>query len=264
MPASGVWATGRTRHYHSTFLHTDPNPAFMRFRLPLLALLAASVPLLACKSPDTARQDSRAGDVVADTGRALDSALIEAADLGRIQGAAAAPVWLLVISDFQCPYCRMWHEQTWPAIEREYVQPGRVRVAYINLPLSNHQHALPAAEAAMCAGVQGKFWQVADGIFDTQERWTPLRDASAVYDSIATAAGVDVPRWRECVAQHRTVPMINADAARAGAIGVQSTPSFVVMRGQEVVRGIAGAYPIETFREALDTALAGAGQAPRR
>lgn len=233
----------------------------MRLRIPLLALVAV-VGLSACKS-DPAPQDTRAGGAV-DSGRSADSALVTAADLGRIQGAAAAPVWLLVISDFQCPYCRMWHEQTYPALEREYIQPGKVRLAYINLPLSSHQHAVPAAEAAMCAGVEGKFWAVADGIFRTQERWTPMPDAMPVYDSIATAAGVAMPAWRKCVSQHQTAAMVNADAARATNIGVQSTPSFVVMRGQQPVRGISGAHPIETFRTALDSALAGAAPAGRR
>lgn len=236
----------------------------MRFRSAVLTALAALLPVAACKSSDPAQQESPAAATAEGAASGEDSALVAAADMGRIQGADAAPVWLLVISDFQCPYCRMWHEQTYPAIHREYIQPGKVRMAYINLPLSNHQHAMPAAEAAMCAGVQGKFWPVADGIFRTQERWSPTPDAAAVYDSVATAAGVNMPAWRECLAQDRTVAMINADAARAGDIGVRSTPSFVVMRGQEVVRGIAGAYPIETFRETLDSALAGAGRAPQR
>lgn len=234
----------------------------MRLRTLLVSLVAVATGLTACKSPEPARQDSPAMAAGADTGRAADSSVVTAADLSRIQGNASAPVWLLVISDFQCPYCRMWHEQTYPALMREYVQPGKVRMAYLHLPLSSHPHAMPAAEAAMCAGVQGKFWDVADGIFDTQERWTPMDRASAavVFDSLAVAAGVKAPEWRDCVSQHRTAPMIDADAARATQIGVQSTPSFVVMRGNEVVRGISGAYPIETFRSAIDAALAGASR----
>lgn len=231
-------------------------------RLLLVPLLAIGVGLAACKSPEPARQDSPGMATAADTGRTADSALVAAADLARIQGSESAPVWLLVISDFQCPYCRMWHEQTYPALVREYIQPGKVRLAYLHLPLSTHPHAMPAAEAAMCAGVQGKFWEVADGIFQTQERWTPMDPAAAagVFDSIAVAAGVKAQEWRDCMSQHRTAPMVNADAARATQIGVQSTPSFVVMRGNEVVRGISGAYPIETFRSAIDAALAGAAR----
>lgn len=234
----------------------------MRLRTLLVPAIAIVAGLAACKSPDPARQDSPGMAAGADTSRSADSAIVAAADLARIQGSESAPVWLLVISDFQCPYCRMWHEQTYPALVREYIQPGKVRLAYLHLPLSSHPHAMPAAEAAMCAGVQGKFWEVADGIFQTQERWTPMNagEAAAVYDSIAVAAGVKAPEWRDCVSQHRTAPMVNADAARATQIGVQSTPSFVVMRGNEVVRGISGAYPIETFRTAIDAALAGAAR----
>ena len=240
----------------------------MRLRSPLVALLASMVVLAACRSSDSGPQESAAtvpaaGAAARASGAAggtpaADSAFLATADANRIQGSPAASVWLLVISDFQCPFCRLWHEQTYDALVREYVQPGRIRMAYINLPLSNHANAGPAAEAAMCAGVQGKFWPMHDQIFRSQERWTPLPDAVPTYDALATGLGLDMAAWRSCMSGRRTAPMVAADASRAGQIGVRSTPTFIVMQGQQPMKAIAGAFPIDTFRVALDRALAGA------
>ncbi|MBA3891764.1 MAG: thioredoxin domain-containing protein [Gemmatimonadaceae bacterium] len=234
----------------------------LRSSLPALVFIAAAAQGCASSGSD-AGSDSDSGVAATAAAASPDSALLAAADMSRIKGAADAPVWLLIVSDFECPYCRMWHEQSYDAIVREYVDPGKVQMAYINLPIASHRNAKPAAEAAMCAGVQGRFWELADGIFATQERWSQMPIGSAVFDSIAGAQSLDMPQWRECVGKRRTRDMVEADAVRAGQIGIASTPSFVILRGDQLVRGITGAFPVDTFRVALDAALAGAGTPAR-
>ena len=124
-------------------------------------------------------------------------------------------------------------------------------MAYVNLPLSSHRHAMPAAEAAMCAAAQGKFWPVHDGIFDAQDDWHDDADPMPAFTGIAQRAGVDMTAWRGCVQGHQTRALIEADADRATRSGIQSTPSFIV--GNQL---IAGAYPVDVFRQVLDSALA--------
>ena len=172
------------------------------------------------------------------------------ADRARIQGDGSARVWIVEVSDFQCPYCRMWHDSTYPALVREYVQTGKARLAYVNFPLPSHRNAWPAAEAAMCSGVQGKFWGMHDKLFDTQSTWAALGNPTAFFDSLATSAGVDAARMRACVTAHATRPLIQADIDRATAAGINSTPNFII--GDQP---IVGAQPIEVFRRAIDTAL---------
>ena len=181
---------------------------------------------------------------------AADS-LIARADSARIQGSAGAPVWVIEVSDFQCPYCRTWHEETYGVLKREYIDRGKVRFAYINFPLPNHKNAWPAAEVAMCAGAQGKFWEVQDALFRTQDRWAPLEDPAVVFDSLVAAAGVNVPELRACTASDALRPLIQADYDRGAEAGVSSTPSFIVADQM-----IEGAQPIEEFRKAIDAALA--------
>lgn len=177
------------------------------------------------------------------------------ADSGRIQGSATAPVWMVIVSDFQCPYCKIWHDSTYDAIRRDYVNTGKVRLAYVNLPLPSHKGAWASAEAAMCAGLQGRFWEMHDAIFDTQAEWSRIDSAHAsFFDSLAVRAGLDMTRQRTCVTQRQTRPIVQADLDRSLLAGINSTPVFIIGGTR-----IEGAYPIATFRKALDAALASAG-----
>ncbi|HEY3134160.1 MAG TPA: thioredoxin domain-containing protein, partial [Gemmatimonadaceae bacterium] len=67
---------------------------------------------------------------------------ITRADLARIQGSSSAPVWVIEVSDFQCPFCKQWHDQTYPLLRDQYVKTGKVRLAYVNFPLAIHAHAM--------------------------------------------------------------------------------------------------------------------------
>ena len=96
------------------------------------------------------------------------------ADRGRIQGNADAKLWIIEASDFQCPFCKTWHDSAYGLVIRDYVKTGKTRMAYLNFPLSQHKNAMPAAEAAMCASVQDKFWPMHDALFTTQQQWEAL------------------------------------------------------------------------------------------
>ena len=236
----------------------------VRLILPLAALLAA--PLAACSRPEPPSAQARqvttsSGDVaVASSGLAgFDDSVSARADRARIRGAATAAVWLVEISDFQCPFCKQWHDETFAKIDQEYVKTGKIRLAYLNFPLTRiHKNAQVAAEAAMCAGVQGKFWELHSSLFQTQPRWAEAKAPLIVFDSLARAAGVELKAWDACMTSHATAKLIEADRDRSMKAGVESTPTFFV--GD---RALAGAYPVDTFRVAIDQALAKLKAAPR-
>src|SRR5215210_7239261 len=173
------------------------------------------------------------------------------ADLARIQGSPNAPVWVIEVSDFQCPFCKEWHDKTYKTLRDEYVRTGKVRLAYVNFPLAQHKHAGPAAEAAMCAGAQGKFWEMHDALFISQDKWAALPSTATYFHSLARDAGVDLTRWLECVRSGKMRPWIQADHDRAERAGASSTPSFMI--GEQL---LVGAQPIENLRGAIDSALA--------
>ena len=179
----------------------------------------------------------------------------ERADRGRILGDSNATVWLIMASDFQCPYCKQWHDSSFAKIMRDYVNKGRVRLAFLNYPLAMHPNALPASEAAMCASAQNKFWQMHDALFATQQKWEVSKTPNTIFDSLAAAAGVNMAPYRECVSKHLTVPLLQVDRDRGSAAGVRSTPTFFA--GQYILSGADA-----KVAAALDSALAKAGKKP--
>ena len=216
-----------------------------------VALALACTPANGSKQTDsrtTTRTDT--ATVPAAVVQPADSDAIKA-DLARIQGSPTAPVWVIEVSDFQCPFCKQWHDQTYKKLRDEFVKTGKVRLAYVNFPLGQHAHAGPAAEGAMCAGAQGKFWEMHDALFTTQEKWASLPSSAAYFESLARTTGVDLPRWRQCVQSGKMRPWIQADHDRAERAGAASTPSFMI--GDQI---LVGAQPIENLRSAIDSALA--------
>jgi protein-disulfide isomerase len=172
-------------------------------------------------------------------------------DQSRIIGDTTARVWLIMISDFQCPYCKQFHDESFEALRKDYVATGKVRMAYINFPLPSHLNAWPAAEAAMCAGAQGKFWPMHDVLFSSQSTWEERHPAEQVIDSLATSVGVDTVPLDRCVTAHVAKDLIDADMARAEHAGARSTPTVIV--GSKIMVGV---QPTANYRRAIDSALA--------
>jgi protein-disulfide isomerase len=213
---------------------------------------ASAAPASAAPATAAARPASAGGETVGATAMPSDSiALRAAADSGRILGAPTAKVWMIMASDFQCPYCKMFHDQTFETLRHDYVDAGRVRMAFVNFPLDMHVQARPAAEAAMCASAQGKFWPYHTALFQSQDKWAQAGDQSAKFDSLAAAVGLDAARFRTCTRSHVMRAVVDADQYRMEKAGVQSTPSFFI--GNQRVEG---AQPLPVFRQAIDSALA--------
>jgi len=221
------------------------------------ALLAALV--TACNSANTTPRpegtSASAGPKTTQTG--TNDPLIAAADKGRIAGDSLAKTWVIIASDFQCPFCRQWHTESYRQFVDEYVRSGKVKVAYINFPLGQHQNAVPSAQAAMCASAQNRFWQYHDALFDTQDKWENMPQPRPVLDSIAHAVGVNFEAWKKCVDGDAMLPLIFADRDRAATAGVQSTPTFLV--GGKV---IAGAVPFSDLKPIVDSAIAKSASKP--
>lgn len=123
---------------------------------------------------------------------------------------------------------------------------GRLRIVFKDLPLPSHQLALPAAEAARCAGAQNRYWAYHDRLFDRQPNFE--REQLIGY---AVDLNLDRERFTRCLDEHAQRPAVEASIAEARALGVTATPTFFV-NGMPLV----GAQPIESFREAIDAALA--------
>lgn len=179
-----------------------------------------------------------------------DVAMMQKADKSRLLGPESA-MWVVMISDFQCPYCKQWHDSSMAKLKRDYIDPGKIRFAYMHLPLESiHPHARAQAHASLCAGVQGKFWPYADAIFDNFGTAKTMSDVSPLLSRIAKDLQLDVPAFDKCRVSAPISALVANDIAQANQAGVRSTPSFIV--GSFLVQG---AMPYNDFRKAIDTAL---------
>lgn len=169
-------------------------------------------------------------------------------------GRADAPVTMVEFSDYQCPFCQRFFVTTLPAIKKEYVDTGKVRYVFRDFPLDQlHPQARKAAEAAHCAGEQGKYWEMHEALFRNQR-------ALAVPQLVehATSVGVDRGKLDKCLASGRFATRVAQGVADGAAIGVQGTPAFVVGKTTgDVVEGTAirGAQPLDNFRRVIDRML---------
>jgi protein-disulfide isomerase len=235
-------------------------PARGALRATFLAalVLLVGVTTQACAQPGSADGAAASGRSGANPPVPLDS-LRAAADAGRLKGSPDAPVTIIEVSDFQCPYCRQWALETYPQIDSAYIQTGRARLLFINYPLPNHAQAWAASEAAMCAGVQGRFWEMHDRIFDAQRDWSGQADAADRFLVFAREMGLDLGQYRDCTDYDRTATLIVSDLMQAAQANIRGTPTFII--GQRMV---GGAVPFEDFSRELDAAIqeaqAAAGQ----
>jgi len=229
--------------------YVDPHPhtQTMRHLRAPTALVFATV--AACASPDSKPSRAESAQAAA-TDPDSSAAVVARADLARILGDSTAPIWIVVVSDFQCPYCKVWHDQTFDALKREFVQTGKVRLAYLHFPLPQHQHAQQTAEASMCAGAQGKFWEMHDVIFDTQNEWSPLPPQSAYFKGLASRAGVDPIAFGRCIDSGTMRAIVEADLERGRAAVIRSTPTFLIGNTER----LEGTAPIGAFRGAIEKA----------
>jgi len=159
-------------------------------------------------------------------------------------GPADAPVTIVEFSDYQCPYCKSWYDQTYDQLMANY--PGKIRFVYRDLPLPMHPEAIPAAEAADCAGEQGAYWKYHDALFSGQ--YTLGRTA---YEKYAADLGLDTTAFSTCLDDHRYQAEVKANAADAARLGLTGTPSFVING-----RILIGALPFEDFKAVIDEELA--------
>lgn len=179
-----------------------------------------------------------------------DSALMSSADLGRYEGSEKAPIWIVMISDFQCPYCKEWHDSTLADVRREYVATGKARLAYLNLPLQGHKHAMVMAKASMCASSQKKFWQYADAMFQKQRVVGNLVDVGPLLMTLADSLKLDTAAFSHCTRSGVVTSLVQSDLRQADQAKISATPSFFV--GPFILQG---AVPIKNFRMAADSAL---------
>lgn len=173
------------------------------------------------------------------------------------KGDPNAPLTIVEFSDFQCPFCKRFYEQTLQLIERDYIDTGKARLVYRDMPLEQIHPQAPATHvAAECAGDQGMFWEYHDLLFDRQGEWSRLQPAG-LDDALAGYAaelGLDAS-FGECVRSPEAAREMRHDLEQALGMGLTGTPTFLIGGNGHDFVAISGAQPYSTFSSILDGML---------
>lgn len=202
-----------------------------------------------------------AGTSLGDNNGQQNTSVQVSTDDDPVLGNATAPLTLIEFSDFQCPFCRIFWKDALPAIKKEYIDTGKLKLVYRDYPLSFHPSAELAAQAGECAQDQGKFWKFHDKLFQEQD----AKGQGTVQFSVE-----DVKRWgtqlgfgsrfSQCIDSETYKLEVGKDMNDGRLAGVSGTPSFFLGRSgsDSMVLGapIVGALPFSEFKSAIDKLLA--------
>ena len=174
------------------------------------------------------------------------------------KGEANATVTLIEFSDYQCPYCSRHARNVMPEIVAEYVDTGKVKYVMFEDPIpSLHKNAYGASYAALCAGDQGKYWEMHDIMFANQKGL----DIDGL-KSFAASIGLNSSEFDTCLDNKKFDKQIKSNIATAARVGVSGTPGFVVGLTDQadpskarVSAYIKGARPFDNFKAEIDKLL---------
>jgi len=175
-----------------------------------------------------------------------------------VKGDPNAPVTVVEFSDFQCPFCSRFYTQTLPALQENYIDTGKIKLVYKDLPLDNlHPNARPVHIAAECADEQGKFWDYHDVLFEKQSEWQRLSssDLQTTLIQYADDFGLQTASFEACLSSPEMADEVNADLLQAASYGATGTPTFFIGNEKNGFIKLVGAQPYAAFQAAIDAQL---------
>jgi protein-disulfide isomerase len=169
---------------------------------------------------------------------------------GVPKGNASAPIWIVEMADFGCGYCAKFARETMPVLDSLYTHKGQVYWRFVPFVLGMFPNAREAAEGAVCASRQGKFWQMHDRLYENRKAWMAAKDPRALVARLAAEAGVDRKAYAACASSKSATEEVARNTALARALNVRGTPTFVI--NGEIV---PGALPTDVFVKGLNAML---------
>jgi protein-disulfide isomerase len=165
------------------------------------------------------------------------------------KGPETAPITIVEFADYECPYCSRGYETMKQVMEK---YDGKVKWYFRDFPLSFHRNAVSYSVGANCAGEQGKYWEMHDGILDNQKGLA----ANGGVEGLAKEIGLDMGAFTECTGNEAANKRVMADMTEGQTVGVTGTPAYFINGVM-----ISGAQPLENFESIIDRELeAAAGQ----
>lgn len=173
-----------------------------------------------------------------------------------MKGDPNAPLTIVEFSDFQCPFCNRFYQETMPLLEQNYINTGKVNLVYRDMPLGIHQNAVPAHIAAECADEQNAFWEYHDILFERMNQWNKLNptDLDVQLKAYADELGLD-SSFDACVKSSSVAQEVQKDYSQAAGYGATVTPTFFVGNDDIGYVKLSGAQPYTAFQSIIDSKL---------
>lgn len=223
----------------------SPSPTPKSFGLAVAIVTAGAIVALVAYVSQSTLRDIPDSLTAAAPSKQVEKVAVPISPHDPVLGAPAAPVTMIMFSDWQCPYCSEWHRSTLPQLKERYIDPGRVRLVFKDFPLiAIHPDAQLAAEAGQCAHAQGKFW----------EYGAVLTRSGASLDqahlqAAAQEVQLDDAQFADCINTHQSAANITANVQAGITAGVTSTPTFII---NGVI--LEGAQPLSVLAAAIAAA----------
>lgn len=169
-----------------------------------------------------------------------------------VLGKDSAKITMIEFSDFECPFCKRYFDETLPQVIKDYVDRGLVKLNYRHFPLDFHPAAMPSALASECANEQGKFWEYHNKIFNEQDKVSE-KTADVITSQLKTWAedlGLNTSQFNQCLNSSKYQTTVDQDLSDGKAAGVSGTPTFYI-NGRQLV----GAQPFAAFKAIIDEEL---------
>jgi protein-disulfide isomerase len=189
----------------------------------------------------------------------FDSTLPKVESQGYVMGSPTARLEVTEFGDYECPQCGRFATLTESDVRQRLVNTGLIRYRYIDFPLEMHRNTWNASIAAACADKQGKFWEMHDAIFASQDQWDgeATNNPNKVLEQVAARIpGINTDSFNVCLETRQTQPKVQAHYQLAMARKIMATPTFFI--GNQKYEGF---LPYDEFKKDVDDALARLGPA---
>lgn len=170
-----------------------------------------------------------------------------------ILGSDNAKVTIVVFSDFQCPFCKQFVDNSYTQILDTYVKSNKIKFAFRHYPLTSiHANAQKASEAGECANEQNKFWNYHDLLFKKQTEWSPQSTDEAVisFTNYASELGLNINQFQSCLNNDKYKDKVEKDIEDGNKAGVDGTPTLFI-NGTRLV----GAQPFSQIKQLIEKKL---------
>lgn len=183
----------------------------------------------------------------------VDTTIPPVPNQGHVMGSDTAPVEVVEFGDFECPACGSFATLTEPDVRSRLINTGLIRFRYLDFPLGIHRNTWPAHLASWCASEQGRFWEMHDAIFMTQDRWNTQATSrpERILRDVARQIALNVEQYDACMSSRKYHPQIRANVDEGVRRAVSGTPTFFIGN-----KRIAEPLSYDEFKKFVDEALA--------